>query len=254
MVEADFDEFSDMLDAVCSLLSRGAYAPNEMNTALFCRALGLFTLAQVRAAFDAHVADPVRGRFVPVPADLIAQIESQAANDGRPGADEAWAIAIRSADETVTIVWTPEIATAWQIARPVFDAEDEVGARMAFRDAYGRLVDTARLQRIPARWDVVLGFDVAGRQAAVEQAIAQARLPAESSDDPLLLAGPGASLADLAEMSHTPPAAREALLRARDLLVAKAEVPSPDAAAKVHTAELKAVADELAQRHAEGRT
>lgn len=75
MTEADFDEFADMLDAVCSMLSRGTYTPNATAIALFFRSLEEYDLATVRAAFAAHVKDPRRGRYVPVPADIIAKIQ-----------------------------------------------------------------------------------------------------------------------------------------------------------------------------------
>jgi hypothetical protein len=176
MREPDFDQFGQMLDAVCSLLSRGSYQPSPQNTALWFRALARFDLADVRMAFDAHVADPQRGRFVPVPADLIAQLEQCAEGDGRPGPEEAWAQALRARSEWATVVWTPEMSAAWNIAKPVFELGDEVGARMAFREAYSRLVDEARKDRVPVRWDVSLGFDPEGRGDVIGSAIVDGRL------------------------------------------------------------------------------
>ena len=58
MREGDFDQFGEMLDAVCMLLSRGSYIPSAANSALWFRALSEYDLDAVRSAFDAHVKDP----------------------------------------------------------------------------------------------------------------------------------------------------------------------------------------------------
>ena len=73
-IDRDLEPFGAMLDAVCGLLSRGAYTPNEVSTAIFFRALQPWPFERVRAAFDAHVRDPERGRFVPTPADILAYV------------------------------------------------------------------------------------------------------------------------------------------------------------------------------------
>lgn len=80
MLDSDLDQFGQMLDAVCSLLSRGTYQPSPTNTALWFRALSAHSIEDVRAAFDAHVKDPERGRFVPTPADILRQIHGDESN------------------------------------------------------------------------------------------------------------------------------------------------------------------------------
>ncbi len=217
MRASDLDTFAEMLDAVCGLLSRGAYRPSDVNTALWFRALVDHDIATVRAAFDAHVRDPQRGRFVPTPADLIAQIQGADGGDGRPGPEEAFALALRGADEAVTIVWTDETAQAWAIAKPVMDLGDEVGARMAFREAYGRLVDAARRERRPANWSASLGFDLAGRAQALDAAHSAGLLPAP---DLLALPAPVESLAALTACA--PPHIREKLAEVREKLTSGA--------------------------------
>jgi hypothetical protein len=170
MFKSDFDEFVRLLDATCSVLSRGAYVPNATNSAIWFRALAAHDLATVRAAFDAHTADPQRGRFVPVPADILAQINAAVADDGRPGAEEAWATAVTAVDEAETVVWTAETSEAWRIAQPVLEGGDEVGARMAFKESYARLVQEAREKRLAPAWSVSQGHDPALRHIAVERA------------------------------------------------------------------------------------
>src|SRR4051812_28762863 len=78
MREADFDEFSAMLEDVVGLYPKGAVTGGQK--AMFFRALAAHPIAEVRAGFDAHVKDPQRGRFVPLPADILAQIEGLAAD------------------------------------------------------------------------------------------------------------------------------------------------------------------------------
>jgi hypothetical protein len=110
-------------------------------------------------------------------ADVIERLK---ALDGRPGSDEAWAIAAPAKDENATVVWTPEIEAAYGVARSLHKAGDDTAARMAFRSAYIGLVDTARARGEISRWWASLGHDVNGRRAPIEAAIALGRLSAEA--------------------------------------------------------------------------
>lgn len=243
MGEPDLPEFSALLDAVCSLLSRGAYVPNATNTALFFRAMSRHALADVRAAFDGHVADPQRGRFVPVPADLIAQIEFRAGDDGRPGAEEAWSIALAGRDEAETIVWTAEIAQAWGVVQPVMQAGDLIGARMAFKEAYSRIVGDARAQREPLRWIAALGHDSTRHLDALRRAAdlgrlvdddlaALAALPAPRG---ALLLGGGAGVAGAPSEQR-----RQVLAAVRAAIAGAVQAPSADQIDRERTAGLMA--------------
>lgn len=249
MREADFDQFGTMLDAVCSLLSRGTYAPSAANTALWFRALSGHDLDAVRGGFDGHVKDPQRGRFVPTPADILAQITGQAAADGRPGAEEAWAMALRFRDETETIVWTAEMSQAWQIARAVMDLGDEVGARMAFREAYTRLVEEARALRMPATWSASLGFDPQRREHAIAAAVMAGRLP--HSELQALPPPANGSLLSLAESTATSETHRLALRQLADRMRAQPEEVSIDQLEHERTRALKAEASRLVAEHLE---
>lgn len=169
----DFVNFSRVLDAAYSLHSKALSADAR---ALFFAALGKFSLADVRKAFSAHISDPQRGQYPPKPADLIAHLVGDATKDGRPDANEAWAIALRSRDERDTVVWTQECAQAFAIASAVLDEGDEVGARMAFKAAYERLIEAARAQGLKAQWVASLGHDPHLREQVLTDAVHTGRL------------------------------------------------------------------------------
>ena len=105
---------------------------------------------------------------------VSAVIDRISCAGGHPTANEAWGVVMASADESDTVIWTDQIAEAAGIARPILDAGDEVGARMAFRDAYERIVrdggDAA------PRWFPSLGHDPEKRQAAIERAVSAGRM------------------------------------------------------------------------------
>lgn len=108
-------------------------------------------------------------------ADIIERITVA---DGRPTADEAWMNALQAEDESATVVWTEETAQAFAIARPALEIRDKIGARMAFKAAYDRLVQQAREDRQPAKWSASLGWDVEQRRRVLEAAVQCKRLSA----------------------------------------------------------------------------
>ena len=112
-------------------------------------------------------------------------------DDGRPGADEAWAML--PFDEGATVVWTDEMAEAWGIARPLFDARDRAGAQRAFREAYTKRVMEAREQRKAPRWWASLGSDKGGREAPLLEAVQRGRLTAQHVDGLLQHSNPQAA-------------------------------------------------------------
>lgn len=107
-------------------------------------------------------------RTFPTVADILARIE-----DGRPGVEEAWAMIPK--DERDSVVWTGEMSEAFGAIRVLLDS-DAVAARMAFKEAYLKLLADARATRKPAKWSVSLGFDKRGREAALRDAVVKGRL------------------------------------------------------------------------------
>lgn len=101
-------------------------------------------------------------------AEIISRIQSM---DGRPSANEAWAIALDSFDEYKTVVTNQEIGEAMGCARTIYNAGDEVGARVAFRDAYERVVERNRANSVDPSWFPSLGSDVSGRDHPIRKAI-----------------------------------------------------------------------------------
>lgn len=107
-------------------------------------------------------------RTFPTIADIISRID-----DGRPGAEEAWAMIPK--DESSSVVWTGEMQEAYAIARGLL-SEDPVAARMAFREAYLRLIADSRAHRRPTVWTPSFGHDLTGRTQALQLAVDRKRL------------------------------------------------------------------------------
>jgi hypothetical protein len=103
--------------------------------------------------------------------DIIVRID-----DGRPSADEAWALIPRN--ELSSVVWTEDIAQAWGAASVLLEAGDPAGARAVFDDVYSKAVLRARLKREAVRWMPSLGSDVASRESVLADAVRKGRLSA----------------------------------------------------------------------------
>ncbi len=211
----DYEDFAKLIDDTYDLIGSGEGKKiSGAAKALFFKALGAYPLQNVRWAIGAHIKDAARGKFTPKPADIIDKIET-AQKDTRPADDEAWAIALTSRDEAATVVWTAETAEAFSACRPVLDTGDEIGARMAFKAAYKRLVETARADRRPVVWSISEGWDKLSRNAAVSKAVLAGLLPA-----PDYLQLESNAPASGAEESPEDVSARANLQRIREMLAA----------------------------------
>ena len=98
--------------------------------------------------------------------DIIERID-----DGHPPPEEAWAMCPLGEDQSV--VWTDEIAAAYTTT---LDMTDRVAARMAFLEAYRRLIRESRAEGREINFFLSAGRDKAGRDAAVAKAVAMGRL------------------------------------------------------------------------------
>lgn len=160
-------ELLKALAVVCELtgtqLSEGA-------ARVMARDLGAYPEDQVLGALT-RCRKELRPRELTLSA-IITRLD-----DGRPGPEEAWAIASPAlTDERITIVWTEEMAQASAVASPIID--DPVAARMAFLESYRRLVQQARDAGIPVKWTPCLGWDAAGREGPLLEAVRKGRLGA----------------------------------------------------------------------------
>jgi len=183
----DKAEFADIMTVTMSLYGKDA---TQALMRVYWAALVAYPMEQVRHAFSAWVQDPQQGTFMPKPADIIRTIQDASGSVQWLSANEAWAIAIRAEDESRTIVWTKEIAQAWQLALPIMEEGDKIGARMAFIPAYERLVKQAQLEGRTAQWQVSQGWDPHQRQVAIEQAVSAGLLPPPKPEPVLQIAGP----------------------------------------------------------------
>lgn len=127
-----------------------------------------YQLGDVLESFSKHLKT---SRFFPTPVDLLDLIPASKANQ-HVSAEEAWAIALEAMDEYSTVVVTDAILEAKTICQDVYDSGDKIGARMAFKDAYNRIIKTAPK---PA-WKVSEGYDKARREDVVRKAVALGRL------------------------------------------------------------------------------
>ena len=164
----------------------------------------------VEAAFNRHLTDPKHGSYLPKPADIFRQLNQANADDGRPGADEAWGMLLRViGDERETAVLTDEMRIGWTACQPILDLGDEVGARLAFRETYHREVENARKMAVAPRWTPTLSTDPTLRQSRLREAVEARRIgvdtvrallpgatPAAICQVAGLLEGPAASAAE----------------------------------------------------------
>ncbi len=104
--------------------------------------------------------------------DVIDRID-----DGRPEANEAWAMIPK--DESGTVVWTREMAEAFGVSFSLMVDGDMVAARMAFIEAYKSRCITSRNNCVPVKWEPSLGHDRNGREHVLMAAVEKGLLPME---------------------------------------------------------------------------
>ena len=226
----------------------GRQAPSAEARLVWWRILQPFELAAVSKAFGLYTR--IEKKYPPTPAQIL-ELLGEGEGDGRPAADEAWAIALRAQDEQATVVWSQEIAAAYGKAQPILAAGDEVGARMAFRAAYDRLVTDARRAGVAPRWIASLGQDPGQRVDELQHAVALGQLPAPAVAG--LLAGPTS-----AEAEPDDEVAAANLRRIRGMLAralaAKEALPSPADAERARLDALKQVSAAKVKQHEQGAT
>lgn len=144
---------------------------NEVKLKMFAEELKDLPLSDVDRAYAHFRREPGR-RFLPMPAD-VRNFLRPGAPDGRPGAEEAWAMLPKREEDSC--VWTDEMSEAYGIVCSLIP-EDETAARMAFREKYTSLVAQARAIGRRVVWTPSLGFDVDLRDRVLVEALRLGRL------------------------------------------------------------------------------
>lgn len=134
-------------------------------TRIFCGKLARYDKAQVLGALD-RCQSELSGRLSLE--DVVRRLD-----DGRPGAEEAWAMVPR--DEDSSAVLSEDIAQAMgAVGELAF--EDRVAGRMAFKEAYARIIQSARDCGRPVKWFFSAGRSVSARADCLTDAVIAGRL------------------------------------------------------------------------------
>lgn len=145
---------------------------SDAEAGIYISTLSKFSDDQIEVAAHKHIASSDRGRFFPKVADFMLYLPKQKSH---PLPDEAWSIAVRLADESDSVTTTPEILEAWCNAQPVYLDGDKIGARMAFKDTYSRIINQSSEE---PKWSLSLGHDPEKRESERGRAVAAGLLPA----------------------------------------------------------------------------
>lgn len=157
---------SKLYEAVAVTLELTGTSLSEVAARIMAEDLARYPEQQVMGALT-RCRRELKGRLTI--ADVISRLD-----DGRPGVEEAWAILPK--DEYATVVWTAEMARASEVTHDLLDRGDDVGARMAFKEAYTKLCQEARDRCEPVSWSASLGWDILGREGVLTAAVASGRL------------------------------------------------------------------------------
>ena len=241
------DDIAELAGAICATAETLGQTISATAAKLMAEDLSVYPPADIRKALQACRRE-LTGKLT-----LAAVLQRIDAEDGRPGKDEAWAIAMTTNDEFETVVLTDEIQLALAAAKPVLDAGDKIGARMAFISAYERLVGQAREDKKNVNWHVSVGFDANRRIQAITNAVQMQRIPhergqlylADLSVAPVTEDGRAVVALLTGEVARPSPKLREKLAAVKDSMLAMRQ-----ASAEEKTELRILAANELADRRA----
>lgn len=167
------EALAELAAGICATAETLGQTISATAARLMAEDLAAFPPQDIRKALQSCRRE-LTGKFT-----LGAVMQRIQAEDGRPGKDEAWSIAVMANDEFETVVMTDEIQLALTAARPVLESGDKIGARMTFINAYERFVLHAREAAKPVNWHVSIGYDANRRAIAIEKAVQMRRIPHE---------------------------------------------------------------------------
>lgn len=191
MIKQDYQQFAAMWQGVHSSMAGGKDF-NDNSMLFIFGVLEEYSLDNIGNAVKIHAR---QSKFAPMPADIV-EIIADRTGAKHIGSEEAWSIALKAMDERLPAIFTNEILEAKAICQPVYDSGDKVGARMAFREAYTRLIANSE----PVKWFVSQGDDKTLTNDAVQQAIKQGRLP-QAMENKYLIEAPTTSSLKLIEQA-----------------------------------------------------
>lgn len=172
MTEQDKPAFGQLLEDTFAAYGK-AMPSDEIMLSAWLKMLEPFPFPVIVKAMRSYAEEETK--FPPIPVAIAKLCKLM---DGRPGVEEAWAIALTASDEADTLVWTPEIAEAFNLCRPMIDKDELISARMMFKEAYTKLIANARLNFKPVKWQVSIGTDATRREDALQAAVTSGLLPA----------------------------------------------------------------------------
>lgn len=153
------------------------FAPERIQ--IWMTKLGVFPAGVVTRAVSNFIDT---SKFKPQLSDILDRCKTQL--DGNwLGADEAWALMPKS--EADSALMTEEIAQAMASATELLQMGDKVAARMAFRDAYTRLVEKAKLEGRQPVYFPSFGTDVQGRLSMLASAVTAGHIAIGMATDAL---------------------------------------------------------------------
>lgn len=133
---------------------------------VFAQDLSRYPINQVLAALT-RCRREVKGRLVLV--DVISRLD-----DGRPGAEEAWAMLPKNQDSSGVL--SREMQVAMGVANDLLIQGDTIAARVAFKEVYLRECQKARDEGVPVYWQPTLGHSKSEREEASHDASNRNRL------------------------------------------------------------------------------
>ena len=171
--DQDKKAFAEILEPVFSTYNK---TTDAQTLKLWFALMQKYDIQTFKKAIYSHLTDSESGRFMPTPAHIIAQIEKTSNKNKQLSSDEAWAIALQALDERNTVVWNDAISEAFAIAKDVLP--DRVGARMAFKNAYERILNSLE-SHDKLKWYPSIGTCKETRQEALNRAVEVGRLKSE---------------------------------------------------------------------------
>lgn len=182
LTEDNKKDFAEILRATAEVYSKQPPSPIAMR--MFFSSLQKYDMAQIEMAFTMHIKT---SKFMPTVADIIDYIESTNPAMKRLGPEEAWAAVPKSEDESG--VMTDEMIAAWSVAKDFIHSGDMIAARMAFKEAYARECETAKMMGKPVHWFLSRGHDGRDVESVVKEAMRLGRLPDKTGNALLLECG-----------------------------------------------------------------